>query len=94
MSEILNGIFEKTAIVKFPGNAMGDPYNRDVAGMKKRVQQRLLDCILLRKYEEAMLLLDALLVETQVSPKAYWRVRNLLPYRLIFFFFFLTAKTA
>ncbi|KAG2187913.1 hypothetical protein INT44_000663 [Umbelopsis vinacea] len=74
MSEILNGLIEKTAIIKFPGTALGDPINSDAAGMRKRVQQRLLDCILLRKYEEAMLLLDALLVETQWSPKAYWKV--------------------
>lgn len=87
MSEILDGIFERSAIVKFPGNAMGDPHNRDAAGMRKRVQQRLLDCILLRKYEEAMLLLDALLVETQWSPKAYWRVRTFYPTNSFFFFF-------
>ncbi|KAH8552332.1 hypothetical protein BGW37DRAFT_491520 [Umbelopsis sp. PMI_123] len=84
MSDILDGIYERNSIIKFPGNAVGDPHNRDAAGMRKRVQQRLLDCILLRKYEEAMLLLDALLIETHLSPKLYWRViiplvQNLVP---------------
>lgn len=74
MSRILDGIRARHWWTKATGTVTGDPTPSDSAAMQKRLQQRLLDCVLLRKYEEALLLLDALLSEKRFNIYDYWKV--------------------
>jgi hypothetical protein len=77
MSKVIDPFAAKEKRVRYAGKVNGEPISQDAAAIKKRLQQRLQDCVLLRKHEEALLLLDALLIEQGWQQSNYWRVRQL-----------------
>lgn len=77
MSKVIDPFALKIARVRYAGKLNGEPISQDSAAIRKRLQQRLQDCVLLRKHEEALLLLDALLIEQGWRQSKYWKVCQL-----------------
>jgi hypothetical protein len=74
MSGILDAFGTKKHRVLYSGSITGDPVRKDPAASRRYVQMRLLDCFLQRKHKEALLLLDALLVDREIRITVYWKV--------------------
>ncbi|KAG2177794.1 hypothetical protein INT43_003041 [Umbelopsis isabellina] len=73
MSGIIDAFGFKSRHTLYSGTITGDPTLKDSNANKRYIQKRLLDCFLLRKHKEALLLLDALLVDRDEKINIYWK---------------------